>query len=132
MILFRGGVMNSKKWSGIVFALVAGFALLAAGCKDTGKDGKEQAQKKAEPKEDEDWWCKEHGVPEEVCTLCDVKLRAKIQARPQEWCALHKRAKNICFKCDPKLQEKWAQAYRDKYNKEPPEITEPEEVFEKK
>lgn len=65
------------------------------------------------------WWCNEHGVPEEVCALCDSKLAADFQKKG-DWCAEHERPNSQCFKCHPELQAKFASQYEAKYGKQPP------------
>jgi hypothetical protein len=116
--------MNCMKWSGVLLTLIAGVTLLGAGCGKGGKDAKDSKQDAKAPAEHGEWWCEEHGVPEDVCTLCHSKLAKEAKARG-DWCKEHNRAKSICFKCDPKLKEKYAMLYREKYNKEPPPITRP-------
>ena len=114
-------------------ALFAGLVAVA-GCGDktaatTGGDkkGKEVAKAdakgaKAEPKEGDGhgWWCDDHGVVEEECSVCQSKVFKKL--KPDEICAKHPdRAKDQCFICSPELREKNAAKYRAKYGKEPPE-----------
>ena len=65
------------------------------------------------------WWCNEHGVPEEVCALCDVKLAADFKAKG-DWCKEHDRPDSQCFKCHPDLEAKFAAQYEAKYGKKPP------------
>lgn len=65
------------------------------------------------------WWCDEHGIPEEVCSMCSPKVAADFQ-KAGDWCADHDRAKSQCFKCNPELKETFADQYRAKYGKEPP------------
>ncbi|MFO1096503.1 MAG: hypothetical protein U0992_24825 [Planctomycetaceae bacterium] len=65
------------------------------------------------------WWCSEHGVPEEVCGLCDSKLAAEFQKKG-DWCKEHDRPDSQCFKCHPELQAKFAAQYEAKYGKQPP------------
>ncbi len=65
------------------------------------------------------WWCDEHGVPEEVCGLCDSKLAAKFQT-DGDWCADHDRPDSQCFVCHPELEAKFAAQYQAKYGKAPP------------
>lgn len=72
------------------------------------------------------WWCDEHGIPEEVCSMCSAKVAADFQKKG-DWCADHDRAKSQCFKCDPALKEKFAAQYRAKYGEEPPAIEDEEE-----
>lgn len=67
----------------------------------------------------EGWWCDEHGIPEEECSMCNAKVAAECK-RKGDWCEKHDRAKSQCFICDPKLKEQYAARYRAKYGKEPP------------
>src|SRR4051794_34405512 len=77
---------------------------------------------KGETKHD-GWWCDEHGVPEEECSLCSPKVAAECKKKG-DWCEKHDRAKSQCFICDPSLKDKYAAKYRAKYGKEPPAIEE--------
>lgn len=65
------------------------------------------------------WWCDEHGVPEEECSMCSLKAAKEFKARG-DWCKEHDRAKSQCFICDWKLWEKSRQTYIAKFGKEPP------------
>ncbi len=67
------------------------------------------------------WWCKEHGIPEEECSMCSAKAAAEFKAKG-DWCEEHNRAESQCFKCDPKRAEKYAKLYEAKYGKQPPPI----------
>lgn len=68
------------------------------------------------------WWCDEHGIPEEECSMCSPKVAKECKAKG-DWCKEHDRAKSQCFICDPSLREKYAEKYRAKYGKEPPPPT---------
>jgi hypothetical protein len=68
------------------------------------------------------WWCKEHGIPEQECLMC-LHTEAELK-KNGDWCDKHERAKSQCFICDPSLKEKYAAKYRAKYGKEPPPIEE--------
>ncbi|HEX3869599.1 MAG TPA: RND transporter [Pirellulales bacterium] len=65
------------------------------------------------------WWCDEHGVPEEVCGLCNSKLAAEMQKKG-DWCTVHDRPDSQCFVCHPELEAKFAATYVAKYGKQPP------------
>ena len=67
----------------------------------------------------DDWWCDEHGVPEEVCGLCNSKLAAEFQKKG-DWCKEHDRPDSQCFLCHPELEAKFAAQYEAKYGKQPP------------
>src|ERR1043166_4075832 len=64
------------------------------------------------------WWCQEHGVPEEVCSLCSKKAADKFKAEG-DWCKIHNRAQSQCFKCDPSKYEAFEEQYVAKEGKKP-------------
>lgn len=66
------------------------------------------------------WWCAEHGVPEEICALCNARLAAEYQ-RKGDWCREHNRPKSQCFLCDPKLAARYAAQYEGRFGTKPPE-----------
>ena len=68
------------------------------------------------------WWCAEHGVPEEDCSVCS-EAAAKRYREKGDWCEEHNRAESQCFQCDPKRAEKFAKLYEAKYGKKPPKPT---------
>jgi hypothetical protein len=79
---------------------------------------------------DDGWWCQEHGVPEEMCSICMSAASAKKKFKDNgDWCKEHDRAESQCFKCDPKRYKKFEDMYVAKYGKkpEPP----PEEEFKR-
>jgi cobalt-zinc-cadmium efflux system membrane fusion protein len=67
----------------------------------------------------EGWWCGEHGVPEEICAQCSVKLAKQYKAKG-DWCKQHDRPDSQCFICHPELQAKFAALYEAKYGAQPP------------
>ncbi len=81
-------------------------------------DGHDHDKKKAGHSHD-GWWCDEHGVPEEVCALCNSKVAAEFQKKG-DWCKEHDRPDSQCFKCHPELQGKFAAQYEAKFGKKPP------------
>jgi cobalt-zinc-cadmium efflux system membrane fusion protein len=101
--------------------------LFAAGCSsstppDATKNDKPTQTAGAEKKHahtHDDWWCDEHGVPEEVCGLCNSKLAAEFQKKG-DWCKEHDRPDSQCFLCHPELEAKFAAQYEAKYGKQPP------------
>jgi len=64
-------------------------------------------------------WCREHGVPESVCTRCNTSLTDAFKAK-SDWCNEHGLPESQCFTCHPELQRKFAEEYKAKYGKEPP------------
>jgi cobalt-zinc-cadmium efflux system membrane fusion protein len=67
----------------------------------------------------EGWWCGEHGVPEEVCAMCNSKLIPDFKAKG-DWCKQHDRPDSECFVCHPELEAEFAAQYEAKYGKKPP------------
>ena len=65
------------------------------------------------------WWCNEHGIPEEDCSMCSSTAAAKFKENG-DWCDEHNRAESQCFKCDPSRAEKFAKLYEAKAGKKPP------------
>jgi cobalt-zinc-cadmium efflux system membrane fusion protein len=64
------------------------------------------------------WWCDEHGVPEEVCARCNLKLVADFKAKG-DWCKEHDRPDSQCFICHPEKEAQFAAQYEAKYGKQP-------------
>ena len=122
--------------AGLMAMALAGFLVVAAGCNPsagTGDPGKvvgtgteKRAAAKTKKDDHSHWWCAEHGIPEDECSMCSAKV-AKAFKEKGDWCEKHDRAKSQCFLCDPSLKEKYAAKYRAKYGKEPPPIEEEEE-----
>jgi cobalt-zinc-cadmium efflux system membrane fusion protein len=105
-------------------ALLLASTLLVAGC---GQTTTEQPAAETTPAAatagsghaHSGWWCNEHGVPEEVCGLCDSKLAAEFQ-RNGDWCREHERPDSQCFACHPELEAQFAAQYEAKEGKKPP------------
>jgi len=51
-------------------------------------------------------WCKEHGVPESICTRCNSELIAGFKKK-SDWCAKHELPESQCLKCHPELEAKF-------------------------
>lgn len=130
--------MRFAQWGGCsALLLVAGLLVSSTGCgKDDKKGGDAQAKAKDDHKDHKNhtkggkteisksdtkhdgWWCQEHGVPEELCSLCSDELTAKSK-KEGDWCKLHDRAKSQCFKCEPGLYKKYEAMYEAKFGKKP-------------
>lgn len=110
------------------FALAV-LTVSAFGCgkeSSDSKDAKPAVAERAGGRKIDDhsaWWCGEHGIPEDECSMCSAKVAKDLKAKG-DWCDKHDRAKSQCFICDPSLKEKFAAKYRAKYGKEPPPIDE--------
>jgi len=82
----------------------------AEASKSAGEEGAEEGH---------GWWCVEHGVKEDECSMCQKDVFKKL--KPDEICAKHPdRAKAQCFICNPELWEKNKAVFVAKYGKEPP------------
>ena len=75
------------------------------------------------PATDGGYWCVEHGIPEEACSMCSSKAADDFKAKG-DWCEEHSRAESQCFKCDPSRAEKYAKLYEAKFGHAPPQPTE--------
>jgi hypothetical protein len=126
--------MKSNRLLFALPCLLLAAVLWSAGCtQQSGQDGKESkgdqkvaqkdndhnGDKKDAKGEDHGWWCQEHGVPEDICSLCAAEEKVKEFKAKGDWCEKHDRAKSQCFKCDPMLYDRFAAMYRAKYGKEP-------------
>ena len=117
--------MKCKMWlrRALLFSLLPAVLVALAGCSPDARN-KEQAKAKmtktaAKADDSETWWCKEHGIPEEICAQCNSKVAAEFKKKG-DWCKEHDRPDSQCFICHPELKEKFAAQYRAKYGKEPP------------
>ncbi len=107
---------------GSLLGLLAVLAALAAGCGQAEQGPKKEGPKAAsKDAKHEGWWCKEHGIPEEECSMCSARAAKECKAR-RDWCKKHDRALTQCFICNPKRKEFYAAKYRAKYGKEPPPV----------
>lgn len=115
----------------LVFAAIAAVAL--AGCgQQASVPGNTQVAAESHEGHDHaegddhdhgDWWCDEHGVPEEECSICNTKAADEFKEQG-DWCEEHNRAESQCFKCDPSRAEKFAKLYEAKFGQQPPKPTE--------
>jgi hypothetical protein len=124
--------MHNERWrAGFVLVLVLAVGACAAGCgrtKDQGEKGHGKPTQVAARSEGHDhsgWWCAEHGVPEEICGLCNPKYAAECKKKG-DWCPEHDRPESQCFLHHPELKARFAALYRAKYGKEPPPTEEEE------
>jgi hypothetical protein len=116
--------MELMSWvRGTSFSLLALAGLLGSGCGKTatkGPEGAQPATPAAATDDHSEWWCSEHGVPEEICAQCNAKLAAQYQQKG-DWCKEHNRPESQCFLCNPKLADKFAAEYEAKHGKKPPQ-----------
>jgi hypothetical protein len=110
----------TKFWT--ILGLTAGLTVLA-GCGGEPVAATTAAKPAEVAEADDDgghgWWCAEHGVKEDECSICQKEVFKKL--KPDEICPNHPdRAKAQCFVCNPQLWEKSKATYVAKYGKEPP------------
>lgn len=113
--------------------VLSGVVLFAAGCggasdktgqaQDDGEESGQQQIAAADRHNLHGWWCTEHGVPEEECSLCSAEAAEEFKAKG-DWCVEHQRADSQCFICHPELKEKYAARYEAKFGEKPPEPAE--------
>ena len=109
--------------------ILAAFFTFAVGCSKPDASSAtpsapiQVADATKEVKEHGGWWCAEHGVPEEDCSMCSTDAAAKFKEKG-DWCEEHNRAESQCFKCDPSRADKFAKLYEAKYGDKPPARTE--------
>ena len=126
LIVWRNNEMRTDCWIMWMLALAVG---MTSGCGTTrstpnlAENPADQNQRAASAQtgghDHSGWWCDEHGVPEEICALCDSKVAAEFQ-RKEDWCPQHDRPSSQCFVCHPELEAKFAARYEAKYGKKPP------------
>lgn len=109
------------------FILLAAVTVLAIGCGQTASESGAGVANVSDASHDvgDDhggWWCAEHGVPEEQCSICSSKAADEFKANG-DWCEQHNRADPQCFECDPTLANKFAKLYEAKFGHEPPTLT---------
>lgn len=99
--------------------VLAGTVFLVAGCDKSESSqtpntaatsskvqpGGEQKAPLIQKKEAADW-CREHGVPESVCTRCNPALIADFKKKG-DWCKEHDLPESQCLICHPALKEKF-------------------------
>lgn len=108
-----------------LFAIVIAIGALISGCAGEKPiaDAESGNTSAATTGDHSGWWCVEHAIPEEECSMCSASY-AKECKEKGDWCDEHNRAKSQCFKCDPSLAEKYAKLYEAKYGKTPPDAIE--------
>jgi hypothetical protein len=111
------------KWTASMVALTLAVIGIAGCNNPPGTPSTPKAKPVAKYGDHSGWWCNEHGIPEEECSMCQPKVAKEFKDKG-DWCKEHTRAKSQCFICDPSLKEAFAKRYRDKYGEEPPPIKE--------
>ena len=103
--------MNSRPFLLSLSAVVALAALAACGDAESSKPAEKPASTAPAktplvPTRQVADWCKEHGVPESMCTKCNAELIAGFKAKG-DWCKEHGVPESQCFECNPELRKKF-------------------------
>jgi cobalt-zinc-cadmium efflux system membrane fusion protein len=110
-----------------IFIVLAVSGLWLSGCGKPANDPRPVAATDTVATEEGhvhgEWWCGEHGVPEEVCAQCDISLVADFKAKG-DWCDEHNRPDSQCFICHPEKEAEFAAQYEAKYGEKPPKPSE--------
>ena len=115
-------VYKNFGWSAILVAAI----LVVSGCageKPTANHSGGSSNTTASVDDHSGWWCKEHGIPEEECSMCSASFAKECKDKG-DWCEEHNRAESQCFKCDPSRADKYAKLYQAKFGEAPPKPTE--------
>ena len=114
--------MNVYKSFGFL-AMLCMAAVLSSGCSNNSPTTSDNAQVEptstAQAGDHSGWWCVEHAIPEEECSMCSAAAAKEFKEKG-DWCVEHNRAESQCFICDASRAEKYAKLYQAKYGKEPP------------
>jgi hypothetical protein len=103
-----------------LMAIAASASLLGlVGCSGTTESTNPVAEATEEKHTHGEWWCDEHGVPEEICALCSTRVAADFKVKG-DWCEEHDRPDSQCFICHPEKEAEFAALYEAKYGKKPP------------
>jgi len=129
--------MFTRLFGGLVISAVMVLAFSSVGCNQPAKNDDKKQAKTDDKKKDipkggphDGWWCQEHGVPEEDCSLCvSPAERKKRFIDTGDWCPIHKRAQSQCFKCDPEKYKKFEEQHVAKMGHKPERP--PESEFKK-
>lgn len=102
-------------------SLVVATALLASGCgqQASAPVGDSTSATSQDDPSHGGWWCVEHSLPEEECSMCSAKAAEAFKAKG-DWCDEHNCAESQCFQCDPSRAEKFAKLYEAKFGHAPP------------
>ena len=104
-----------RRWLGALVVAAVGLA----GCGQPASNTPPATQVGEESHVHGEWWCAEHGVPEEVCAQCNTTLAADFKAKG-DWCKEHDRPESQCFICHPEKEAEFAAQYEAKYGEKPP------------
>lgn len=113
--------MSFRNMLAVIAVVLVGVPIVACSKSSKSSAGADSSATKAAAAghNHEEWWCNEHGVPEEVCALCDTTLVAGFKAKG-DWCEKHNRPDSQCFACHPEKEAEFAALYEAKYGEKPP------------
>lgn len=108
--------MTIKKF--VLRGVLYGFCLLGTGCPNDSQSQQaptattapapttEAAKAPLVPQRQAADWCREHVVPESICTRCNTALIADFKAKT-DWCNEHTLPESQCVACHPELEAKF-------------------------
>jgi hypothetical protein len=103
-----------------LIALIAVGLTAAIGCGDKPSAKNDTKRNDKGGTDHGGWWCDQHGLPEEECSMCDDKVYKAFKEKG-DICPNHTdRAKSQCFICNPDLWPKSAARYKAKEGKDAP------------
>lgn len=110
--------MTRNVRSFVIRGALYAFCLLGTGCPDSSSQQQPPQPTTAAPTASEAPkaplvpqrqaadWCREHAVPESICTRCNTALIADFKAK-NDWCNEHNLPESQCFACHPELEAKF-------------------------
>ncbi len=103
----------------IVFGLMFVFGLVGCAPKASTTSVSSGSTAATSGEDHSGWWCSEHGVPEELCGLCDSKVGAEMKKKG-DWCKKHDCPDSQCFVCHPENEAKFIALHEAKLGTKPP------------
>ena len=110
--------MRIYKMSGMSLMLIATILLVSGCAGDKPAADKKPAESKStstSAKDHSGWWCIEHAIPEEECSMCSASY-AKECKEKGDWCEKHNRA-DLVLHLRSHPPEKYVKLYEAKYGK---------------
>lgn len=116
-------ISKKQPWAPVLFSAVLAGVIGCGSQAPSTPAAESSEQATASGHDHSGWWCTEHGVPEEVCALCNSKVAAEFQ-KNGDWCEEHNRPDSQCFICHPEKEAEFAAEYEARYGEKPPKRTE--------
>ena len=72
-------------------AFLTAICVMSVGCGQQTNDTTQVSDESHEGHDHGGWWCAEHGIPEEECSMCSAQAAADFKEKG-DWCEEHNRA----------------------------------------